>query len=198
MITARKLSVSGIYDRPTMYRTGVLKPIGSAARLVGIIRDKKDVNKDMDPYLGFYLTKAELVDRKRLSSSQKKQLAQQKKFKRGHLYLATVCTLDKADDGQDRVTEREIFVTASDLIKAGIHELPRDNQSRGTGNKVIASKKLHIGGVSQFWGELRVMAKEFHVANGVASEIKQIENIIKNHPERVDRAPIPDFTENRM
>jgi hypothetical protein len=152
-----------------------------------VVRKLSSVETKPDNYVDYYLTKAELVDRTRLSPSQRLLLQNDAHLNEGPLYMATVCSLLPE---KKEVREREVFVNAEHLEEMGLKKLPTDTAPVGDGKSVLLSKRLGIEALGQFWWNMRPRTQRLSVGRGNEFTEASINMILKKHSKRVNRSPI--------
>jgi len=127
-----------IYDH-SFFTEKILMPVGRfAGKIPALIG--KDVEKYKDTYSSYHLTATEVVNREKLSPSQKLTLSKDPKYKDGDLHLITMISPAKKQGEQDIL--RQFFVN-KELIE-----------------KIKEGNLYNIETTGQFWGNIRPRIQE--------------------------------------
>lgn len=143
----------------------VVMPVGRFA--ANLTKRIKDVEKDLDPYNDFRITKDEVVNRKRLSPSQELIIGADDKYKTGPLYLVTFVSIPDPKTG-NKVT-KELFVN-QELHGKLDRGTERNKDPIGNGKDPINDKVYSFHTLGQNWGNMRMRLQDFEARTASAQQ----------------------------
>lgn len=194
-------TLTSIYD-DSLVVNYVMMPIGvtfdfiknGASSVMGFLKEGvlayRSNEKDPDKYSDFFITAADLVDKKNLPSWQLKRF-ERARFLQGNGDSICVLTLI-SDLPKNELKERQVFVGAKTLEGMGL-ELPKKDKQVGDNTKVLVNSLLDCKIYGQYWGWSRPRATSVTMKEAQEELLNRVNSKLKDPETIVRRGPLPFF-----
>lgn len=169
--------------------TRAMMKVGRVAAIAYNVFKGENVEKDADTYKDFFLTKAEMVEQRKLSNSQLKVICATAGY--SELKPFYMVTMAQAPDiNNETIKERQFFVTKAGLDKMGLRERTTLGHNAGDGKTALTDQVYTLKTLGQYWGHMRprILEESIEVSTTPGHKKESLSLALK-HPRLISKAP---------